>query len=100
MALVDAEEDDEADGRGPRRWGQGGHGRTRWPAMRVNDEVDLEVRESDEGERGRGKISAQGEWSRRGREGGGRLPYPLTDADDVVRRGVAPVATAPGEQGE
>ena len=58
------------------------------------------TRGSDEGERRRGKISAQGEWSRRGREGGGRLHHPLANTDEVVWRGVSPVATMPGEQGE
>ena len=49
--------------------------------------------------RGVGKISAQGGVELTRPRGGGRLPYPLAGADEVVRRGVAPVATAPGEQG-
>ena len=57
-------------------------------------------RGSDEGERGRGKNICAGGVELTRPRGGGRLPYPLATADEVVRRGVAPVATAPGEQGE
>ena len=68
--------------------------------MRAHDEVDLDAREGDEGERGRGTISTKAVVELTRPRGGGRLPCPLTGADEVVRRGVAPVATAPGEQGD
>ena len=77
----------------------GGCARTRWQATRAHDEVDLDARGSDEGERVRGKISVQGGVELTRPRGGGRLPYPLAGADEVVRRGVAPVATPVGGTG-
>ena len=60
---MDAEEDDEAKDAVLGGGGHGGRGRTRWPAMRAHDEVDLD-HEGVTRERGSvGKISAQGEWS-------------------------------------
>ena len=52
--------------------------------MRAHDEVDLDARESDEGERGRGKISTNGGVELTRPRGGGRLPYHLAGADEVV----------------
>ena len=57
-------------------------------------------RRSDEGEMGRGKNICAGGVELTRPRGGGRLPYPLASTDEVVRWGVAPVATVPGEQGD